>query len=284
MARGKRIFLTFAAGILLIVAGAFGFEAYPSFRRSTGAGTTGVFALLFIAIGVIAILYCTTPYLVARGGYRRRVAATAAARVDEAITKACEPEGTHEALELPALFQLNRRQLDEYQLMTRRQQKSAYLLAQGASVVSLAALIAGVIIAIAVPNTLDKSLGTGLSALGSTMSAFLAGTFFKQRKSADEQMELYYLEPQRTGRLLAAERIITTLEPSDALKEIISAVSAGGPVPGSSPAGPPTAASDGHNGPPYVPLIDGMVDKVLSWEMPTSSKASKDTAAANATK
>jgi len=161
-----------------------------------------------IAAGIGIIIHAWVPYLAARAAYRARRLALASARVDDAITKACADENP---LQIQELFQLNRRQLDEYQLITRKQQKSAFLLAQVASVVAFAVLVGGVFIALGQTDDVDKYITGGLSALGTLLSGFLAATFFKSSKDANEQMNRYYLEPQRTGRLLAAERIVNSI-------------------------------------------------------------------------
>lgn len=160
---------------------------------------------MIVAVLILALAF--VPYLSARSAYRQRRLATASAKVDLAISVASNGRDG-KVLKLGQLFDLNRRQLDEYQLITRKQQRSAFILAQIATVVAFSVLLGGVFIALSATSTVDKYLTSGMTALGTLLSGFLAATFFSAVKDANAQMNRYYLEPQRTGRLLAAERIV----------------------------------------------------------------------------
>jgi hypothetical protein len=232
-------------GASWVIAGISGLQVYPSHGTATNGGLAHVLSIVLIALGAIVVLYAAMPYVAGRYAFRQRMLATASARVDKAISRACKPKRGNKPLRLEQLYELNRRQLDQYQLMTQRQQKSAYWLAQVASLISLGVLIAGIAIVLTKQGTLNKSLGGGLSALGSTLSAFLAATFISQRKAANREMSRYYLEPQRTGRLLAAERIVTKLTPSATLLHA-PVGSAGGTGNGNQPPhGPNPQGGDG---------------------------------------
>ena len=199
----------------------------------------GRFAL-FLA-GVLVLL-AMVPYWSSRRAYRQRRLATAATRVDRAIQRLAEPDETGQnRLPLARLFELNRRQLDEYQEMTKKQQRSAFLLAQAASVAAFLALLTGVLLSFQVDTASERYVVTGLSGLGALLSGFLAKTFFESHRSANEQLNHYYLEPQRTGRILAAERLARYLE--DPGKE-------------------------------YVPA---MITQLLRWEMPSVNGTSPET-------
>lgn len=109
--------------------------------------------------------------------------------------------------QLAELFVLNRQQLDEYQQLPRRQQRTAFALTWGAAVAALLILVTGSIVARRVGDQ-DKYITGGLTALGTLLSTFLGQTFFRGHERAVEQLNLYYLEPSLTGRMLAAERIL----------------------------------------------------------------------------
>lgn len=160
-----------------------------------------------------ALVWCLVPYWASRRAFRQRKLATATARVDEAIQRIALPWGPEESqLPLSRLFELNRRQLDEYQEMTKKQQRSAFLLTQVASVAAFAALVVGISLTFQnIPDS-EKYVVGGLSGLGALLSGFLAKTFFASHQAANEQLNRYYLEPQRTGRILAAERLARCLK------------------------------------------------------------------------
>jgi hypothetical protein len=222
--RRRRGYLAAVGGFLAMFAGAFlifSFRLAHAGRSTDMSRTVGV---AFIALGLGLVCYSTVPYLAAWSAFRQRRQALASARVDKALAKACE--GTA-PLQLADLFQLNRRQLDEYQLITRKQQRSAFFWAQVASGVAFLVLVAGIIIAMSAHSDIAKYISGGLSGLGSVLSTFLAATFFKSARDANSQMYRYYLEPQRTGRLLAAERVIARVKntrDANLLSEMVSTV------------------------------------------------------------
>ena len=161
-----------------------------------------------LVVAAILLTWCLMPYWASGRAYRQRKLATAAARVDKAV----EDIAAAEDLPLPMLFKLNRRQLDEYQEMTKKQQRSAFLLTQAASVAAFVALTAGVVLTFRMSADGGRYVVGGLSGLGALLSSFLAKTFYRSHQDANQQLNHYYLEPQRTGRILAAERLARWLK------------------------------------------------------------------------
>jgi hypothetical protein len=126
------------------------------------------------------------------------------------LQEVMEKEGQRR-LQLPRLFVLNRRQLDEYQIMTKRQQRVAFALTWGAAIGGFVVLIAGLAMIGALSkgvDPLDKAIAGGLTAIGAALSGYLGKTFYDGFKTATSQLNRYYEEPSLTGRLLAAERIL----------------------------------------------------------------------------
>ena len=232
------------AGVIEIVGYHIDVEQSPTGTLSSAFLQSGVVALFWAAAagGAVGMLWSYSPYFSARQAYRQWRLALAAARVDDALQKAAKQEDNKPPLPLAALFQLNRRQLDEYQLITRKQQRLAFLCAQAACVVAFVVLIGGIVFTFHAPTTTDKYISGGLSALGSLLSGFVAATFFKAAGEANTQMNLYYLEPQRTGRLLATERIVGRLREE----------------------------SNGHLD---EGLLKDIVEKVLTWEVPMNGSS-----------
>jgi hypothetical protein len=284
--RRTRSYISAIGGVVLGLSGAFLCAAFGMASHDSATSMVRSWAIAAIAVGLWIICYSTVPYMAARSAYKSRRLATATAQVDRAITEATngapvnpdDPDGPRVApLELPALFALNRRQLDAYQEITKKQQGSANRLAQIASVVAFVVLIAGIVLAATLPGGLEKSFAGGLSAFGAALSSFLAATFFKASKAANKQMNSYYLEPQRTGRLLAAERIVTAVKPlvlAAPEPEQTAQVSA----PDGKPAPAAEAADEPANGAATLSeggaiLIAKIVEAVLSWEMPAPRKS-----------
>jgi hypothetical protein len=225
--RRALIYVRAIGAALVTIAGAVLLGVYREngvLRASSDGYYLHVAGLVLVIIGAASLAYCAMPYAAARSAFRHRRAATASALVDRAVAAACSGNS---ALGLAQLFELNRRQLDEYQATTRKQQRSAFLLAQAASVAAFAVLVAGVVVALAAGTNVEKYVAGGLSGLGSALSAYLAATFFASYRDANRQMNRYYLEPQRTGRMLAAERAIRKITAEgdrELLTEIVKTV------------------------------------------------------------
>lgn len=224
-ARRHRVYATALGGLLSVVGGVLLLATYPSGSAVLEITVHGHYERFFGSMttvaGGVVIAYSFLPYLSARSAFRARRFAFASALVSKAIDDACEEP---DSLQIQQLFRLNRRQLDEYQSVTRRQQRSAFLLAQAATLIAFAVLIAGIIITLSSDKNIDKYITGGLSALGSALSAFVAATFFSLQKDANRQMYRYYLEPQRTGRLIAAERAANKLKDMGADPAVLSSI------------------------------------------------------------
>lgn len=167
-----------------------------------------VWGAVVAVAGMVILAWSTIPYRAARRGFFERLRTSARYRVEKALVDlrdSMQKAGPEE--QLARMFVLNRQQLDEYQQLTRRQQRTAFALTWGAAVAALLILVAGSILALRVGDQ-DKYITGGLTALGTLLSTFLGKTFFRGHERAVEQLNLYYLEPSLTGRMLAAERIL----------------------------------------------------------------------------
>jgi hypothetical protein len=168
----------------------------------------------FGVAGLVTLGWCSVPYWAARRAFRARRRAAARYSVDAALVQlraAMAADGKR--AELARMFELNRRQLDEYQELTKSQQRMAFALTWGAAVASLLILVIGSTVALRVGDA-DKYIAGGLTALGSLLSAFLGAVFFRGHEHAMNQLNHYYLEPSLTGRMLAVERMLEHLPDS----------------------------------------------------------------------
>jgi hypothetical protein len=168
-------------------------------------------ATIVAAVALIILGWSTFPYFAARRAFveRRRMMAKIRARL------ALEDMTKDDPIELHALFRYNRQQLDAYQEDSRNQQRAAFRHAQFASLVGFVVLVAGIAISLKQVPGSEKYVVAGLSGLGAALSGYVANTFVKAARRADRQLNLYYAEPHMMGRLIAAERIATTLCKSD---------------------------------------------------------------------
>lgn len=189
--------------LLAVVGDVFWGDRYVEVRR---------LALVAFAGCGVGILWSLVPYWAARTAFRERKRASATYRVDLALQEVTKSrDAGSESLPLNGLFELNRRQLDEYQEMTKRQQRMAFQLTWAAACLAFAVLVAGTALSLHQKPGTASYVVTGLTGLGALLSGFLSKTFFDQYKAAMEQLNRYYDEPARTGRLLAAERLVRAL-------------------------------------------------------------------------
>jgi len=112
---------------------------------------------------------------------------------------------------LKDLFRYTRRQLDAYQEESRNQQRLAFRHAQLASVLGLVVLMIGIVVSLQEAPGSDKYVVAGLTGLGAALSGYIANTFIRTARRADDQLNLYYREPHMMGRLVIAERLATTI-------------------------------------------------------------------------
>lgn len=176
--------------ILLAALGAFLVAAIGwTLVRPKSHSVSQWWGFAILALAVVIMLWCLMPYWASRRAYLQRRRATAAARVDQAVRDIA----SHPDLPLTKLFELNRRQLDEYQEMTKKQQRSAFLLTQAASVTAFLALVVGIALSFRGGTGTEKYVVSGLSGLGALLSAFLANTFYQSHRDANEQLNRYFL-------------------------------------------------------------------------------------------
>jgi hypothetical protein len=203
--------MSIAAALVIAIWG----EDHELVRRS---------AVVLGSAALVGLLWCAMPYAAARGAFRERSRATAAYRVDIALKDVTSPSNSHADLPLNGLFELNRRQLDEYQEMTKRQQRIAFQLTWAATMLALAILVAGTALSLRQNTGSESYVVGGLTGLGTLLSGFLSKTFYDRQNEASQLLDRYYEEPSMTGRLLAAERLVRGLDESskrDCIKAMV---------------------------------------------------------------
>ncbi|TFV87154.1 ABC transporter ATP-binding protein [Blastococcus sp. CT_GayMR16] len=159
---------------------------------------------IIAVLSAAALAWSVAPYISARWSLwerRKREAQYQAEAALQALSGSMD--GT---IPLSRLYIMNRRQLDAYQEMTKRQQRSSFRMAQVSSAVGFIILVSGAIIALNGPGD-SAWLTAGLTALGTAISAFLGATFLDSHKKTNAQLNKFANEPHITGRMLSAERV-----------------------------------------------------------------------------
>jgi hypothetical protein len=185
--------------------------AFAFWETGVGYRAAG-FALVVIASCLAA--WAATPYWGARRAYFERIQAEKAMAVDEAL-RALVGETTEDALPLPELFIFNRRQLDEYQALTKRHATLAFRNAQFAACIGLVLLVGGTVLALGQDSASAQYTAAALSSVGTLVSGYISRTFFRSSRDAMNQLRIYYEEPFLTSRALSAERVIGKMQPPE---------------------------------------------------------------------
>jgi hypothetical protein len=177
-------------------------------------GHPGYFVLGTIGLVVSGcmVLWSMAPYWTARRAYFERVQAEKSKAVEDAL-KHLEGQNSKDALPLTALYIFNRRQLDEYQTLTKRHAEVSFRNAQVAAGIGFAVLVVGAALVVqqkAASASVQYAIG-GLSTLGALLSTYLSRTYFRSHQEAMTQLAIYYEEPFLTSRALSAERIISRI-------------------------------------------------------------------------
>jgi hypothetical protein len=194
----------FAIALAIASGGWLAFHGEPP---GSVLGITG----LVVAAGVV--LWSMAPYRNARRAYFERVQAEKSQAVEDAL-KRLEGENADDVLPLTALFIFNRRQLDEYQTLTKRHADVSFRNAQFAAGLGFAVLLLGVVVVVqqrAASSSVQYAIG-GLSGVGVLLSTYLSHTYFRFHRNAMQQLAIYYEEPFLTSRVLSAERVIARVE------------------------------------------------------------------------
>jgi hypothetical protein len=193
------------AVVLSIASGAW--LSYTQGRPGQSAlGITGLFVSGCVALWSIA------PYWAARRAYFERVQAEKSQAVQDALDHLAGQD-SRDALPLTALFIFNRRQLDEYQNLTKWHAEVSFRNAQIAAGLGFTVLVVGAALVIqqkTASTSVQYAIG-GLSTLGALLSTYLSRTYFRSHQEAMTQLAIYYEEPFITSRALSAERIISRI-------------------------------------------------------------------------
>ncbi|MDR6414922.1 TRADD-N-associated membrane domain-containing protein [Pseudarthrobacter sulfonivorans] len=150
---------------------------------------------------------------------------------------------TADSIPFPELFSYNRKQLDAYQEESCNQQRLAFRQAQRATIAGLIILTVGIVLSFGQSFGAGQYAAASLAGLGAALSAFIANTFAKSAREANQQLNLYYREPHMVGRVMVTEHLAQELSDEfkpEQLSAMIAALLAW-PLPGD----PPTLQGEG---------------------------------------
>ncbi|WP_309989458.1 hypothetical protein [Paenarthrobacter nitroguajacolicus] len=118
-------------------------------------------------------------------------------------------------LDLADLWVANQRRIDYYHEIAMDQAKSSFRAGRWAMIGGFVTVILlGVAAALAVNGTASIAAGV-IGVAGAAMGSYIGVTFMKAQAEASAQLRQFFLQPVEFSRMLGAERLLSTLEPSD---------------------------------------------------------------------
>ncbi|GAD83403.1 hypothetical protein FEK33_17395 [Nocardia asteroides NBRC 15531] len=165
-----------------------------------------------IAIGLVMATTATT--FITRlyfGGPRSHFSAEfldATENVDRAVEKVAGPN------DLLKLMEVNRRQMEAYDVQARAQGRSSHRSSLFAMTAGLAIVGAGLWIAVSAENSATKYAAAIVAAVGTATGGYIAHTFISVNTSAQHHVRYYFEQPLVQSYLLTAERIADRLPES----------------------------------------------------------------------
>lgn len=196
----------------------------------------GGIALALLGFGLL--LWANVLRSQARASFYERQEKAAKEGVDSAL------EQLGDETDLRGLLRLNRRQMEAYEALTRRQAASSYRLSHVALAVGFGVVIAGAIGALSAHEATGKVAAAGLGAIGATISGFIARTYLRIYERTLVQLNHYFEQPLVSSYVLTAERLVDKMSPErrdDALARVIDELlgwrSSSAEASGSSPRG-----------------------------------------------
>jgi hypothetical protein len=133
---------------------------------------------------------------------RRLRAAAARAEVEQAIDR------IGSEVDLRDLLRVNRRQMEAYEVLTRRQAASSYRLSHLALAIGLAVVVTGSVWALRADETSTQVVAAALSTVAAAISGFIARTYLRIYERTLEQLNHYFEQPLVSSYVLTAERLI----------------------------------------------------------------------------
>ncbi|MFD8099019.1 hypothetical protein ACFV24_05735 [Nocardia fluminea] len=196
--------------IRLIVIGAIaiGISAlYVMYLGAIGA----IDATASIAVGsgltaaLVALLGVYVLYRATSGFYGSREFLAAAVKIDRAVEDVAGPN------DLLKLMEVNRRQMEAYDVQARSQGRSSHRSSLFAMTAGLAIVGAGLWITVNADDSATKYAAAIVAAVGTATGGYIARTFIRVNTAAQQHVRYYFEQPLVQSYLLTAERVAERL-------------------------------------------------------------------------
>ncbi len=162
------------------------------------------FAAMFVVGAVLLAGYAFVPYASSRRAFLERLQF----EKSEEVRKAVDNIDLTGGQQFKTLFELNRKQLDAYHVLTMRHAQASFRNAQIAALVGFSLLVAGVVIALQTKDTSSRIAVASLSGIATLLSGYVSKVFFVSNRQAMKDLADFYKQPLEASKLLAAERLV----------------------------------------------------------------------------
>lgn len=167
---------------------------YLKIMVGTLVGLLALNGLMFI------ILYVLDPGLLTRNA-----ASDARKNLDQAVENVADPN------DLLKLMEVNRRQMEAYDVQARAQGRSSHRSSLLAMTAGLAIVGAGLWITVNADDSATKYSAAIVAAVGTATGGYIARTFIRVNSSAQQHVRFYFEQPLVQSYLLTAERVAERL-------------------------------------------------------------------------
>lgn len=130
---------------------------------------------------------------------------TAQTNLDRALKELIDPN------DLIALMNVNRRQMEAYDIQARTQGKSSHWSSLAAMAAGLIVVGVGLWIAVNADDSATKYAAAIVAAVGTATGGYIARTFIRVNTDAQQHVRYYFEQPLVQSYILTAERIVRQL-------------------------------------------------------------------------
>ena len=126
-----------------------------------------------------------------------------------------------------SLWAVTQKRIDYYHNIATTQARRSFISSQFATIAGFILIVVFGIISAQAPSTAGAISAGAVGVIGGGLSAYIGATFMKSQSEASIQLREFFLQPVAFSRLLEAERLIDSLEPSErsvAIQNIVQSI------------------------------------------------------------
>ncbi|MFE7718169.1 hypothetical protein ACFU44_03900 [Nocardia rhizosphaerihabitans] len=168
-------------------------------------GQDGIYGGVIIGALAVVSFVVTITWIPRLGRRSRSDAALARGNLDRAVEAVSEPS------DLLKLMEVNRRQMEAYDVQARAQGRSSHRSSLFAMTAGLMIVGAGLWITVNADDSATKYSAAIVAAVGTATGGYIARTFIRVNTSAQQHVRYYFEQPLVQSYLLTAERVAERL-------------------------------------------------------------------------